>query len=240
MIKTKSVKNAQVTYDDRYNERWLDAVGENVTKFIINSGNSVPTDDTTGDPTQFTMTVVEVGAGTTTCVNNTEEGQALLVTTAANENDSINLQAKGAVFKIESGCPMYFGIKCKASEATQSDLLVGLCEVDTTLMAAHALAVTDDGVYFSCIDAVTTINFTNELGGVEGTAASAVALTTGEHIYEIYYDGSTLYAYVDDILVTSLTSGLADQALTPSVFFGNGDANARTLDIAWIRAIKLR
>lgn len=29
-IKTKPVKNALVTYDDRYNERWLDAVGVDV------------------------------------------------------------------------------------------------------------------------------------------------------------------------------------------------------------------
>jgi len=236
---TKTVNTyATVTYDDLYNNRWLDAVGENVRKFELGLG--IPTDDTTGDPTQFTCTMTEAGAGNTTAVNNTEAGQAVLITNAANENDGINMQLKGSAFQLTAGKPLYFGIKCKISDATQSDLLVGLCEVDTTLINAHAHAVTDDGIYFSCLDGSTTINFTNELNGTEGTTASSVAMDTNEHIYEIYYDGQTVYAYVDNNLVTSVSAGLAAVALTPSVAFYNGEAVAKNMDIAWMRCIQVR
>ena len=35
MVKTKYVNNALVTYDDRYTERWLDAVGVDVVKWEL-------------------------------------------------------------------------------------------------------------------------------------------------------------------------------------------------------------
>lgn len=242
MIQTKSVNNALVYYDDRYEQRWIDVVGENVLKYILNPGT--PSDDTTGDPTNFTMTVTEAGGGgDSTVVNNTEEGYALLLTTDNADYDGINLQLKGSAFKLQSGKPLYFGAKLKISEATQSDLLVGLCEVDTTLLAtgaAHAHAVTDDGVYFSKLDAVTTIKFTNELDGTEGSTSSSVVMDTGDHIYEIYYDGSSLFAYVDNVLVTTIASGLAAVALTPSINFRTGAAAAITCDLAWMRVFQIR
>lgn len=240
-ITTKSINNALITYDDRYNQRWLDAVGENVVKYILNPGSA--TDDTTGDPTAWTMTVTEVGASDSTVVNNTNDGYSLLLTTDAAEYDGINLQLKGSAFKLSANKPLYFGCKLKISDATQSDLLVGLCEVDTTLLntgGSHALAVTDDGVYFSKLDGGTTIKFTNELDGAEGTTASSIAMDTSDHIYEIYWDGSTLYAYVDNVLVTTVASGLAAVALTPSINFRTGEAVAKTCNIAWMRVFQCR
>ena len=56
-IVTRQVNGATVYYDDLYNARWLDAVGEKVRKFELGIG--VPTDDTTGDPTAFTWTPTE-------------------------------------------------------------------------------------------------------------------------------------------------------------------------------------
>jgi hypothetical protein len=193
----------------------------------------------TGDPTQFVFTPTEV-AGTSTCVNSLNEGYALKMTNGTNENDGQNLQLKGSAFVLTRGCPLYFGVKLKISDWDESDLLVGLCEPDTTLMAAHAVTVTDDGIYFSKLQDVAVINFNNELAGVVGTVASEIPMDVNAHIYEIYWDGDTLFAYVDNELVTTIDAGLANEELTPSIAFYNGEAVAKVCDIAWMRCIQLR
>jgi hypothetical protein len=50
MIQTTSVNNALVYYDDRYNERWLDAVGVDVVKWQLDR-TGIPDDDTLNIPT---------------------------------------------------------------------------------------------------------------------------------------------------------------------------------------------
>jgi len=237
-IQTKSVKNALVWYDDRYANRWVDAVGENVVKWELPVG--VPKDDTSDDPSGL----VNTEAGTNTILSSTTPGDRLIITTGGTEYNGVNLQAHGSAFKLEAGKPLYFGAKIAMQNGAKGDYLIGLCEVDTTLLAtasAHALAVTDDGVYFYQLNDATAMIFVNELGGVEGAIASGV--TTGNatyHIFELYYDGSTLYVYVDGTLVGSVASGLADQALTPSINVRAGDDGAEILYVQWMKTIQIR
>jgi hypothetical protein len=153
------------------------------------------------------------------------------------------MQLDGAGFKLESGKPCYFGIKFKSANATKGDFLFGLCEIDTTLLAtstAHAVTVTDDGVYFYHLNDETDVTFSNELGGTVGSTAIGGTHDTSYHVYEIYYDGSQLFAYFDNSLVVNITSGLADQALTPSFNIRAGDDGAEVMDIQWLRAFQLR
>jgi hypothetical protein len=126
----------------------------------------------------------------------------------------------------------------------KGDYLFGLCEVDTALLAtatAHAVAVTDDGIYFYQLNDETTMKFNNEKGGAIDSTDSSV--TTGDatyHDYEFYYDGiSTLYAYVDGTEITTISTGLADQALTPSFNVRAGDDGAEILSVAWSKAIQI-
>ena len=122
----KSLEGAKVIYNASKKVRWLDVIGETVVKHILNPGQAVPVDEDTGDPTEYIMTPIEVGTGVSTVVNSEAVAEALLITTAADEYDGVNLQAKNVVFKCEADMPMYFGIKCLASEATNLDMLVGL------------------------------------------------------------------------------------------------------------------
>jgi hypothetical protein len=237
-IKTKIVKGAIVVYDDLCANRWLDAFGENVRKFHLDIGT--PVDDSTGDPTQFICTPTEAGAGDSVVANSLIEGYALTITTAGNENDGLNMQLRGSAFVLTRGCPLYFGAKIKISDADETDFLVGLCEPDTSLIAAHAVSVTDDGIYFSKMQDTSVISFSNELAGAVGTENSAVPMDTAAHIYEIYWDGEVLNAYVDNNLVTTITAAFADEELTPSIALFNGEAAVKTADIAWMRCIQLR
>lgn len=233
--------NGQAMYDESVvGPRLLGAWGPDVIKFELLTPE--PVDDTTGDPTRFVCTMTE-GAGTTTAVNGTTAGTALLITTGTNEYDGINFQARGTAFDLTADMPCYFGIKCAANEATQSDLLVGLAGTDTTLTNAsssHAVAAGAGLVAFTKLDAVTQINFETWQTSSVNNKVAAGTLDTDAHVYEFYWDGSALYAYLDGDLVTTLTDDLPTVALTPSIGFRAGSAGAKALTVYWMRAYQVR
>lgn len=230
--------NGALVYYDTTRQRWIDAIGANVIKYLQDFV-ALPTDDTTGDPTEWTLTPVEVGAGNSTAVLNTAAGGSLLLTTAANEDDGLNLQLKGEAFKLESNKPCYFGIKFQVSDAAQTDVLVGLCITDTTLLGGMT-----DGVYFECLDGSTDINFVLEKNSTETTSAAAVGTLADatDVILEFVWDGSNVDAYVNGTLQTRLaqTNLPDDEVLTPSIHFLNGAAGAETMTVEWLRVIQLR
>jgi hypothetical protein len=243
MVLTKQVREAQVFYEEGNDSRWIDAIGNNVVKFELRRG--FPTDDTTGDPTEFVCNITEAGAGDTVTVNSDTAGEVMLVTTAGNDYDGINLQLKGEAFKLASGLPMYFGIKCKLSSATQSDLLVGVGEQLAAVLkvaAAHGFAAAAvEGVFFAKLDAGTTITAQSWKDGVVSAAANATPVfDTSYHIYEIFWDGATVYFYLDGSLVTSTAATLADGDLTPTIQVNNGEAAVEYLRVAWMRCIQIR
>lgn len=221
-------------YWDTHRHRLIDAIGLDVTKFILNPAFQ-PADDTTVDMTGFTSTVVEAGAGTSTgvIVDNT-----LLLTTAGNENDGVNLQVIGEAFDMATDNYTYFGISFQVSEATQSDFLVGLAMTDTTLLGG-----VDTAAYFECLDASTDINFVLEKDNSETTSASAVGTLadTTNIILEFVFDGSAVDSWVDGVLQTRLaTTNLPDnEQLTPSIHFLTGAASAETMTINWWRSIQI-
>ena len=242
MLHSKQVRGALVYYDD-YQFRWVDAIGKDVIKFLAKPGT--PQDDTsTYLPTRYTVTPTSDGAGDSTAVNSLKAGELLLLTTDNFEYDGINLQLKGEAFKLTANLPLYFGIKCKISAATQSDFMVGLCETDTTLFAvdtAHAIAVTAGGIFFSKLDGSTVIAAkTYEAGAETNTANAATAMTTAYHIYEFYWDGTRLEAYMNGTLVALFTADFALADLTPSIAFLTGTTAAITMEVAWMRAIQIR
>ncbi len=232
-VRSKWVSGALVYYET-HGERWLDAVGSGVIKYCTHFV-SLPTDDTTGDPTEYTMTVVETGAGDSTAVLDTTVDGNLLITTDALENDGVSLQLKGEAFKLETGKPCYFGVRLKLSDATQSDLLVGLCITDTALLGGMT-----DGAYFVKVDGSTDIAFAIEK---DSTATSTVEATadTSYHIYEFYFDGTNCQPYVDGVAGTQVTTNLPDnEELTPSIEFLTGADAAKTCTVDWLRVIQIR
>jgi len=215
--------------------RILGAWGDDVVKYALEAG--FPVDDTTGDPIGWTSTVVEVGTGTTIFSNAvTGGGDIALITNAANEYDGGNYQMNGEPFDITSGKKLYFGAKIKISDATQADLFIGLAETDTTLMntsSSHAIALGGDGIFFSKIDAVTTITAKTYLDGAEvNTANVSTAMDTSYHWYEFEYDGSSIRMYFDGELVATYTASFPDGQITPSINFRNGAAAVKTMTIA--------
>ncbi len=243
MVNSKWIREAQIFYEEGNESRWVDARGGNVIKFEVLPGN--PSDDTTGDPTRMIATMVEAGAGgDSTIVNSPTAGTALLLTTDNAEYDGINVQAKGEAFGLTAAKPLYFGIKCSISDATQSDFFVGIAETLTALMkdgVAHGIAAANvEGLFFCKVDGATTIAAKTYLNGAEtGTANVASVMDTDAHIYEIYWDGTTAYFYFDSILVTSIAASLPDGALTPSICFRAGAAAAKTMTVYWMKCFQI-
>ncbi len=224
----KLTDNAYGFKDDRYFTRWLDAFGL-VQKAII---------DSTWRAGDWTVTAT----GTSPITASVLPDAVALITTPATDFAGDEIQFSGTQFKLEAGKPAYFGAKVTISDATQTDFLVGLCGVDTTLTAAssaHAIAVAASGVFFSKIDAVTAGYFKTYATATETNTAAAFTMDTSAHEYEFFWDGVTLKGFVDNVQIGCFSS-VPTAVLTPSLAFRAGEAGAKTCTIHWMRAIQAR
>lgn len=225
----KLTDNAYGYRDDRYPLRWLDAFGS-VQKAIV---------DSTWRAGDWTVTAT----GTSPITASVVADAVALITTPATDFAGDEIQFAGSQFKLEAGKPAYFGARVAVSDATQSDLLLGLCGIDTTLTAAssaHAVNVGASGVFFSKIDGVTAGYFKTYATATETNSAAAFTLDTDPHTYEFFYDGAGgVQAYVDGVQVAAFSS-IPSAVLTPSLAFRAGEAVAKTCTIHWIRAIQAR
>jgi len=222
-------ENAVAIVDSRVANRWLDAFGD-VDKAIV---------DSVWKADEFAVTAT----GTSPITASVLPGAVALVTTGANEYDGDNVQLVGSRFKVESGKPFYFGAKVTLGEAAQSDFLVGLCGVDTTLTNAsgsHAIALGAGGIFFSKLDGVTAGYFKTITTATEKNSAAAFTADTSAHVFEIYCDGSKVSGYVDGVLVGTFGSDITTEVLTPSFNFRAGSAGAKTMTLHWMRAIQVR
>jgi hypothetical protein len=238
-IETATIRDNIVYRDSVLTWRLYDAFGPSVVKHLEDFVYW-NTDDTTGDSTAYTQTVVEVGAGDSTAVLSTGNGGNLLITAAANENDGLQLQSKNATaFQLNGLLPCYFGIKFQAGDVDQSDFLVGLAVQDTTVIAAVA-----DGLYFRSVDAAATVQFILEKNSLEASTDVATMTDATDITLEYYFDGVNTTAYVDgtqqaQVAFTS-TNHPDDVSLTPTIAFLTGEAVANTMTVSWMRAIQLR
>src|SRR6185312_568221 len=91
--------------------------------------------------------VTVVGSGTAALTAG--DGGLLLVTNSAADNDAVTLQKTPAAFAMTAGKAAWFACRFNVSDATQSDVQVGLVIVDTTPLDAT------DGIFFQKDDGDT-------------------------------------------------------------------------------------
>jgi prepilin-type processing-associated H-X9-DG protein len=222
-----------IAYWDGHRERLVAAIGPDAYTFFDDfTHQNLASADA---PLGWTVTLVEGGGGESTITKPDGSGGHLLLTTDANDNDGVNMQAAGEAFGFAAEqTATYFGIRLKCSEATQSDFLVGLCITDTTLLGGLT-----DGVYFEKLDGGTGISFVTEKDSTETQTDSLGTLAADTWVLlEFYGDGSSIRAYINGSLVATHTTNIPDnELLTPSIHFLTGDAAAETLTVDWVRAI---
>jgi hypothetical protein len=215
-------------------KRVVGAVGPDVIEFFDDFTRSTLTG--ADAPLGATVTLVEGGAGETTIAHADAAGGQLLITTDAADNDGANIQWSPEAFKLASFNYFYFGTRLKVSDATQSDLFVGLAVTDTDLLGGVT-----DSIGFRKVDAATTLSVLVEKDSTETTAPAAATIGTSFITLELVHDGSTLEAFVDGASVgTVATTNLPDdEELRPSIHFLAGEAVAKTLHVDWIRVVQI-
>lgn len=186
----------------------------------------------------WTITTVEAGAGDATEALTDGDGGLLLITNDAADDDSDFFQKKGESFRFASGKKLFFESRFKVSDATQSDLVMGLQITDT-----EPLDVTD-GVFFIKSDGAATVTLRVEKDNT-ATASSTVATMANNTFVRLgfYYNGvDAVFAVVDGAAVARLaTTNLPDdEDLTVSFGIQNGEAVAKTMTVDYIFVAKER
>ena len=182
-------------------------------------------------------TVTETQAGATQALADGDGGLLLLTNTAA-DNDLVSLQKVGESFRFATGKKLFFEARFKVSDATQSDVVIGLQITDTT-----PLDVTD-GVFFIKADGAATVNFRVEKNNTATTASSIATMANDTYIrLGFYYDGVSAVQYFVNGTYTgsSVTTNLPDdEDLTVTFAIQNGEAVAKTMTVDYIYVAKER
>ena len=185
-------------------------------------------------------TVTEVGgAGTVALADG--DGGLLLITNDALDNDSESMQKLGESFLMALGKKSWFKCRFQVSEATQSDVVMGLVITDTDPMTAFT-----DGVAFWKTDGVATVDFLVIKDSLSSSSTGVATLADNTNItLGWYWDGvDTFHVFVNDVLVATVsytaTSFPDDEALTVTMSYRNGAANAKTMTIDYVMAAKER
>jgi hypothetical protein len=182
-------------------------------------------------------TVTETDAGATQALTD-GDGGLLLITNTAADNDLVSLQKKGESFRFATGKALFFEARFKVSDATQSDVVIGLQITDTT-----PLDVTD-GVFFIKADGAATVDFLVEKNNT-ATTASAIATMANDTFIRLgfYYDGASAVQYFVNGTYTgsSVTTNLPDdEDMTVTIAIQNGEAAAKTMTVDYVYVAKER
>ena len=183
-------------------------------------------------------TVTEVGVATQALTD--AEGGVLLITNAAADNNSSFSQKVGEMFSLSTAKDFWFKARFSVSDATESDVVMGLQITDTT-----PLAVTD-GIYFIKADGAATVDLVIVKDSVATTLASVATMADATFIELAFHYNSSrgkLTVYADDAEVASTTTldNLPDdELLTISYGVQNGEAVAKTMSVDYIAAVAER
>ncbi len=187
----------------------------------------------------WTITTAEVGSGSASEAITAGPGGVLLLTNAAGDNDHDFLQGNEC-FLFTTGKRLAFKARFKVSDATESDLVMGLMITDTT-----PLATVTDGIYFQKDDGDANLDLHVTK---DSTASSATAVAVLEDdtwtTVEFYYDGSddNIDYYINGVLTgtLALTNTPDDEELAVTFGIQNGEAVAKTMSIDYIQVAQER
>lgn len=176
----------------------------------------------------------------------------VVLTNGASDDDNTFVQWKGGsttvseTFLWDSTKAMYFIARFKVSDATESDVVMGLQITDTT-----PLAVTD-GLYFLKVDGSTTLNFLATKNSTSTTVAAAT-MVSDTYIkvgFQYLPSGNNGYGgapicniWLNDKIVgntTTFTNFVDDEELTISFGVQNGEAVSKLLSVDYILAAQER
>ena len=240
-VTTFAAHRALVLRNDWYSHRWYDAVGHGVTKYIQEFA-TLKSDDTTGDATEWMVTITEAGGGgdSTHAVTDVAGG-ALLITTDNQAVDGVNMQlgaVAGESISLNYNQYLYFGTELAINDVDQTDIFAGVGVTDTDWSGGIT-----DGMYFRSEDESAVLYFVTEKNSVE-LATAVATLADDTYIWlEYLFDGVNVKAYVNNNLVATVAKTAAtfpnDELMRLTVEFLTGEAIANTCTIKSLRYIHI-
>lgn len=176
--------------------------------------------------TDWVLTETQAGA---TQAQTAGHGGQLLITNSAADNDVVSIQHSGVgQFAFAAGRKAWMSVRFQVSDATQSDLFLGLASVDTSPVASlptsYAAFVKDDDA--------ATILFKTSAGYNTGALATVTAATWMR--CSLYYDGALgIQIWIDGALVhsgsvASFSALFPSAVVLPTLALQNGEAVAKT------------
>jgi hypothetical protein len=184
-------------------------------------------------PTSHTVTATGAGTRAFTTIAG-EPGGWLLLTNAAADDDALSIQHKSESFRHGATKPWAMEFKFRVSDATQSDILIGVAITDTTPLDATDRIAFEKSDGSASISLKLTKNSTSTTVG-STTISDATTVTLGA-----YYDPdrSEVVMLVDGAITartSTLTNLCDDEELTPTIHIQNGEAVAKTMSIDFIK-----
>lgn len=229
--------NDQLVYHDATNSwRWLDALGPDVFKLELKAPVALQAADSLA---AFKTTL----AGGSTIADAPDiAGGAILITTAGADNNGVNLHTISEPLTFQYRYPAYFGIRLQTNDADQSVLWAGMGMADDDWHGS----VPNDYCAFYKADEGTDVAFAVSKDGAATSLAGVATLADNQAVtLEMYFDGTTFYAYADGVLKGSIAYTNANvpsdgEELAPTIEFLTGEGNAATCTIQWARWIQVQ
>lgn len=213
--------------------------------------------DNEQDIDAFTGTALNSGTGAVTV--DRKFGVYRMSGAATTDNSGYQIQGDMETFSLVAGKRTRFETQLQTSDATESEILAGLCITDTTLIdAGGTFAVADltfsDGIGFYKPDGATGFYcFINRDSTLVGSAGPFHTLANDTNVrlgIEVRMDpntagkGKALF-YINGQQVAGLDSTTmpydSEEILTPSVAFNTGDnLGTKTCDVDYVRAAQER
>lgn len=179
-------------------------------------------------------TVTETDAGATEALADGAGGHLLITNTAA-DNDVVVMQLVKEAFKLVSGKRAFFECRFKVSDATQTDVIMGLCITDTSPVASAP----SDGIYFRKDDGDANLDFISHKDSA-GTESLAFGTLVDDTFVKLgfYFDGTNVTVYKDGAAVSrKLAITFCDnEELTVTMALQAGEAVAKTMTVDYIFA----
>lgn len=189
-------------------------------------------------------TITAIGTGAVAAVADEPFG-AIAATNSAADNDGLNVQLDEETFTPTSGKKMWFKARFKVSDATQSDFMIGLAVLDTTLLGSTAGDGVTDGIFFAKEDGDTNLDFHVQKDTTTGQKSTSAIATVDTSYMTVgfEFDGARyVKVFVDDVhkstvdLSSTLATYLPNTPLAVSFAILNGEAVAKSMTVDYIFA----
>ena len=236
-IGTVEVRDALIVRDNWYYWRWFYGVGRGVVQYLQDFTH-LASDNATGDPTEWELTITEGGGGgDSTAVITDNIGGALLITTDNQAVDGINMQlgaVAGENIDLSGDHPLYFATVFQINDVDQTAFFAGVGVTDVDWLGGLT-----DGMYFRSVDESADLYFVTEQDSVENATLVATMADATDIVCEfLYYNyaevGPQVRVFIDGAEVSAArTLATAatfpdDELLRLTVEFTTGDASANT------------